>query len=265
MTELEQILDRPDSHVHFVQLYGNDDALAPNVGRYLSEGLDQGDSGIVIATPGHWSAFQQILESRGVDVPAAEGERKLLFLDAEQTLNRFMVGGVPDWNRFEKTISSSVGWLRCPPKHTVRAYGEMVGVLWTAGEYSAAIKLEEYWNQVLEVLGITLFCSYPIDIFSPEFESSGIHSILSDHTHLLPAYDAEALEAALTVSLREMLGDRADDFRSQLNATCRGAWGVVPTAQQMILWMRDNLPASADEILCRARGHYHPHSTPTSS
>lgn len=100
-------------------------------------------------TPAHREAFRQDLENRGVDVGSVEQSAKLLFLDAEQTLGRFMVNGRPEWGRFEKFVSAAVRSLGHTAGGRVRAYGEMVGILWTSGEYSAAIKLEEFWNRIL--------------------------------------------------------------------------------------------------------------------
>jgi hypothetical protein len=44
MTSWQELLDRPEPNVHFVQLYTDDVALAGNVGRYLAEGFVQGDT-----------------------------------------------------------------------------------------------------------------------------------------------------------------------------------------------------------------------------
>ena len=138
----------------------------------------------------------------------------------------------------------------------MRAYGEMVGVLWTSGEYSAAIKLEEFWNRILGSLGASLFCSYPIDVFGPEFKHSGVHAILCDHTHLLPGDAGHSLEECIRRAMDEVLGKRAQEVRSRMEAKCRPGWGIVPAAEGMILWLRENLPEFAAEILCRARRYY---------
>ncbi len=249
----QDLLDRPEPDVHFVQLYTDHAALARNVGRYLAEGFLQGDCGIVIATPAHREAFRQDLENRGVDVGSVEQSAKLLFLDAEQTLGRFMVNGRPEWRRFEKFVSAAVRSLGHTAGGRVRAYGEMVGVLWTSGEYSAAIKLEEFWNRILGSLGASLFCSYPIDVFGPEFKHSGVHAILCDHTHLLPGDAGQSLEESIRRAMDEILGKRAQDVRLRMEAKCRPGWGIVPAAEGMILWLRENVPEFAAEILCRAR------------
>jgi hypothetical protein len=74
--------------------------------------------------------FSTRLENRGADVLSLEQSAKLLFLDAEKTLRRFMVNGRPEWERFEKSISAAVRSLDDSAVGRVRAYGEMVGILW---------------------------------------------------------------------------------------------------------------------------------------
>jgi hypothetical protein len=233
--------DRQEPHDHFVELYTDDEVLASNVGRYLSEGLRNGEPGIVVATPEHCAAFRRVV---------GETVGRVLFLDAEQTLSRFMVRGRPNWERFEKTITAAVTSVDRAPGQRIRAYGEMVGLLWTSGEYSAALELENFWNRILASLGALLYCAYPIDIFGPEFQASSIHGILCDHTHLLPAHGSEALERSLRTAMGDVLGMDAVEFNPP------AAWGTVPSAERMILWLRETYPRLAPDILARAREDY---------
>jgi hypothetical protein len=254
MANWQRLLDTPHPHAHFVQLYTDDEMLSRNVGRYLCEGLRQGENGIVIATPAHRAAFRRNLESRGIDSGLAEQEHRLVFLDAEQTLARFVMDDVPNRARFEDIICAAVRCLRRDAR--IRAYGEMVGVLWASGQYSAATTLEECWNRVLSRLGATLFCSYPIDLFGREFEAKAVHAILCDHTHLLPADTSGILEAALTEAVNEVAGLGRGGFTPEPTAECPPGWGAVPPAERLILWVRNNLPNAADEIFRRARRDY---------
>jgi len=56
--------------------------------------------------------------------------------------------GQPDWDLFRRVIGDALRALR-PRTGTgsIRAYGEMVGLLWGAESYEAAGRLEEYWNR----------------------------------------------------------------------------------------------------------------------
>jgi len=50
----------------------------------------------------------------------------------------------------------------------VRAYGEMVDVLWQRGERDAAIRLEEFWNDLARLQTFSLLCAYCIDHLDPQ-------------------------------------------------------------------------------------------------
>jgi DcmR-like sensory protein len=256
MSSSAELLDHPEPEGHFVQLYGKDDrALARNVGRYLSEGLRRGDGLLVIATAEHRGMLvRHLKQERAYSRAVLEG--RLVFLDAAATLKRFMVDGEPDQGRFESVVGEALRSVQARAGHTgVRAYGEMVGLLWTAGQYSAAVRLEELWNEVLEANSISLFCAYPIDVFGPEFHLASVDALLCAHTHVVPADNA--LEGALNKAMDEVLGTRVDGLRRLIQANYRPAWAVLPKAEAMILWLRNNLPGSAEVILARARVYYH--------
>jgi len=255
MTQRAELLDQPEPEEHFVQLYGKDDRLlARNVSRYLSEGLRRGDGLLVIATAEHrGSMVRRLTGERTYTRAVLEG--RLVFLDAEATLNRFMVDGEPDQARFERIIGEALAGVRTRAVHSgIRAYGEMVGVLWKAGQFSAAVRLEEFWNELLQAGDVSLFCAYPIDVFSPEFQAASLDALLRAHTHVVPT--DSALDGALNRAMDEVLGDRVDDLRRLMQANHRPAWAVIPKPEAIILWLRNNLPGSVDQILDRARQYY---------
>jgi DcmR-like sensory protein len=250
-----ELLDQPKPEEHFVQLYGKDDRLLTrNVGRYLSEGLRRGDGLLVIATAEHrGTVVRHLTEERGYAAAVLEG--RLVFLDAETTLNRFLVDGEPDQARFESIIGEALRGVRASAvQNGVRAYGEMVGLLWKAGEFSAAIRLEDLWNRLLQASDVSLFCAYPIDVFSHDFKPSAVDALLCAHTHVVPT--DSALEVALNRAMDDVLGSRVAGLRKLMQTNHRPAWASMPKAEAMILWLRNNLPGSADQILGQAREYY---------
>jgi hypothetical protein len=255
MSSCKELLDRLKSTEHVVQLYGEDDRLLiQNVARFLAEGLKRGDGLLVIATPEHRTSLTGYLRSEsGYSRAVLEG--RLVFLDARSTLERFLVDGVPAPELFRSVIGESLRRVRGRAVHTgVRAYGEMVGLLWRAGDREAAIQLEGLWNDLLSESDVTLFCSYPVDVLGPEFETGTVDALLCTHTHLLPL--DSALQHALDRAMDDVLGPRAESLRPLVQTNHRPAWGAVPTAEGLVLWLRSNLPGSADEILTRAREYY---------
>jgi hypothetical protein len=257
MTYAARLLDYPEPEGHFVQFYGDDARLLTrNVARYLAEGLRRGDGLLVIATPEHSDPIGQELRKESA-YSRAVLEGCLMFLDAEATLAQLMVGERPHPERFESIIGEAVRGLRHRAGHAaVRAYGEMVGLLWKRGQYSAALQLEEFWNHLLESSHVSLFCGYPIDVFGGEFRAENVDQVLCAHTHLLPLDDA--LESALNRAMDEVLGSRMRALRGLMKANHRPSWAVVPKSEAIILWLRNNLPGSADEILQLARRYYRP-------
>lgn len=258
MCSRENLLENAHPHGHLVQFYEADEKLLTgNVSHYLWEGLKRGDGLLVIATPERTRNFTRQLIESGVDPTAAVSERSLLFLDAQETLGGFMIDGQPDWELFERNIEAAMRLVQ--PRHgrkTYRAYGEMVGILWRAGKYSAAIRLEQFWNKLLAAKGFNLFCGYPIDIFGKDFQIADVDALLCAHTHVLTAGENGDLENAITRSMDETLGSKAHEIRLLMKTNFRPSWAVMPRGEAIILWLRNNLPEDADEILSRARLYY---------
>ena len=63
----------------------------------------------------------------------------------------------------------------------------MVGLLWSAGRLSAAVRLEEYWNRLLENHAVSLFCAYPIDVFHGDYQDATLSALVNTHTHVFAA------------------------------------------------------------------------------
>jgi hypothetical protein len=255
MTSCAQLLDHVDPEGHLVQLYGKDDRLlARNIGRFMAEGLRRGDGLLAIASPEHsGSLARQLRQEPGYSKAVLEG--RLVFLDAQATLDRLMVAGQPDRELFDSVIGDALAGVQARAGHTgIRAYGEMVGILWRAGQRAAADRLEEYWNSLLRSSNIRLFCAYPIDVFGEEFQVEHVDALLCAHTHMVPI--ADDLEFVLHRAMDEVLGERVASIRAVMKANHRPSWGEVPRSEAIILWLRNNLPGSANEIL-RLTRQYH--------
>lgn len=256
MSPWDKVLESPAAQGHFVQLYESDgDALIRNVGQYLRDGIKRGDGLLVIATAEHRKAFVRELARLGADPERAVRRGQFLLLDAAETLARFMVDGEPNWERFKLTIESAIE--QCATQRArMRAYGEMVGILWSARQYSAAIRLEQFWNKLLTRSSFSLFCGYPIDVFGTDLHSGPVDDLLCAHTHLLPAGADGDIERTVDRAMSEVLGPEAESVRHRIETHRRSSWTLMPRGETAILWLRNNLPKRADEILSLAREHY---------
>lgn len=147
---------------HVVQFYRHEEELAHRVAGYLLSALQGEGVAVVIATAPHRWAFEGRLTRAGVDLAAAARDGRYRALDAADTVGTLMTGdGRVDRGAFDRVIGGLItdaGQGGRP----VRAYGEMVALLWDAGLVNAAVQLEEMWASLGLAHPFSLFCSYPI-------------------------------------------------------------------------------------------------------
>ncbi|HLJ45944.1 MAG TPA: ATP-binding protein [Bryobacteraceae bacterium] len=247
---------QPADGAHFLQFYrGDEEALNRNVTDYLWTAWKRGEGLLVVASHDHLDKFVARLRRLGIETADAIRRGLLVLLGAEQTLAQFMVDGSPDAERFDRTVGATVRAVKARAGGTgVSAYGEMVGVLWIAGQFEAAVRLEELWNHALRDSGIKLFCGYPIDILGKEFENPAVDALLCAHTHLVPSGAEGDLDRAITRATREYAcTDILDD---PVLSQCGAPIALLPTAESRILRLRQTLDGGADEILAKIRHYY---------
>jgi hypothetical protein len=174
-------------HHHAVQFYGDDASLFTTVAGFLSQGFVDGHPAIVIATEAHRIAILNHLRERLIDVDKAQQMGSLIVLDAQKTLDLFMEDGVPDRERFEGSVGKLIAEVLDGREDRVliRAYGEMVDVLWKQGKSDAAIRLEMLWNRLAQRHGFALLCGYSMGNFYKE--TKGFEDICRQHTHVVNA------------------------------------------------------------------------------
>ncbi len=154
---------------HVVQFYEKDPYLLDTLATYLRTGYDSGEPLLVIATGPHREGLEERLTAGGFDVAGALEERRYLALDAAETLSKFMVNGRPDGRLFAEVVGGALRRATAPGEPTrVRAFGEMVGLLWADGNRDAAVRLEQLWNDLASTHDFSLLCAYPIAGFSDE-------------------------------------------------------------------------------------------------
>jgi anti-sigma regulatory factor (Ser/Thr protein kinase) len=194
---------------HVVQFYDHESDLARAVGAYLAQALAAGDVSIVIATPAHRAAFREQLAMAGF----AAGETDsgaIVWLDAAETLARFMPDGRIDTDAFNDVVG---GLLRQASERgrakrsrggtgRIRAYGEMVALLWDAGDVLGAIELEKLWNELARELDFSLWCAYHGHSLAVHEHADELHDVCRLHTCVIEeatarfAADADAPLAA---------------------------------------------------------------------
>jgi hypothetical protein len=171
-------------HQHGVQFYGDDAELLDTIAGFLGEGLVAGQPLVVIATPEHRAGILAALASRFIDVEGARRIGDLVLLDAEETLATFMVNGMPDPALFRRSVGTVLlDAVRGRERTPVRAYGEMVDVLWKQGRTDSAVRLEVLWNDLADTHAFSLLCGYAIGNFYKQ--TAGYDEICRLHTHVV--------------------------------------------------------------------------------
>jgi PAS domain S-box-containing protein len=168
-----------DEAQHAVRFYVSSDELCHSVGAFLANALTHARPVVVIARPAHRDGFQQNLRERGVDIDGSIAAGDAVFLDAHDTLASFMVGGVPQRDLFRRAI---VPVLARFGKRDVAAYGEMVDILWQAGQCAAALALEEMWNELQKdpaiAVSFDLLCAYAQPADGPSTPVCEAHNVV---------------------------------------------------------------------------------------
>ena len=196
---------------HVVQFYGRDRELVAGVLRFLIGAHAAGAVTLVLATPAHRRAFEAEAAGRGLDLPATAGRGDLVWLDATELAGELLVDGRIDAEVFDRRIGRPVRALAAGGR-PIRAFGEVVGVLWEAGEVPAAIDLETRWNDLTAEVPLALYCAYP---GGPDAEpdSPDRRHVCGLHSGMLPP----------TVSDRPQTADLAD---GTTEVTCHFAGGL---------------------------------------
>jgi hypothetical protein len=145
---------------HVVQFYARDWELAAGAGQYLAEALAGGSAVVVVATPAHRRAFESYLTGVDADIAAARADGRYQAIDAAALLHRFAVAGQVDAASFEAEVGHVIRAAGAAGR-PVRVYGEMVALLWDAGQLNAALEVEALWNDLGRDIPFGLYCGYP--------------------------------------------------------------------------------------------------------
>jgi hypothetical protein len=168
---------------HLVQIYRDDGAFLDSLQGFAAGGLRAGDGVVVIANAAHLRALHGRLRARDIDLDAAALSDQYIPLDAEAVLAEFMVRGWPDDDLFESVVTDL---LRRAGKggRRVRAFGEMVALLWQQGHAAATVRLEHLWHRLCQEKAFSLFCAYPRIGFTQNADAS-IKEICAAHSRVL--------------------------------------------------------------------------------
>jgi PAS domain S-box-containing protein len=194
---------------HAVRFYQSEAFLSEAVCQFIVEGLAESEHAIIVATPAHRRAFAKQLGAK---------KSSVTMFDAEETLARFMVDDMPSWERFLAVIGPVIEEIAGPERRKVRAYGEMVDLLWQQGKRDAAIRLEEMWNDLRRHHEFSLLCAYAIDTL---YKEHSIAEICRTHSHVLPHENVAAESTRVLTTLQKL--NQEILHRAQVETALRGS------------------------------------------
>lgn len=176
---------------HSVHFYDRPSSLIDRVCEYVREGFRGGDAAILICTPEHLQSVDVCLTARGFDVAGLRASGQYVSLDAAQTLDQFMVSSRPDRVRFSDVVGGQL--LRTHATYPrVRAFGEMVALLWAQGKSQAALELEDLWNELLGHHPFSLMCAYSLDVLGKPANLHTVVDIAKLHGEVLGTVETAA-------------------------------------------------------------------------
>jgi len=187
-------------HFHAVRFYENEKSLCRIVAGFLGEGLASGQPALVVATPEHRRGIIDELRARHFDVVRMHAAGDLVMVDARKLMSGFIVDGVPDARLFAEGATRVLErTARGREALTIRAYGEMVDLLWKDGYDVAAIQLEMLWNKLARTHDFSLLCGYAMGNF---YKDACVATICAEHTHVVGADGTAIIADGRSLTIR---------------------------------------------------------------
>jgi len=247
-------LSDPEPDAHLVQLYHDEEFFAEAVAHFAAEGLAKGEAVILAATRPHRALLSGRLVSLGLDPKRLAARGQLTLLDAEQTLPKFMVDGLPDPGVLKGMAREAVAKARAGGGNPgVRWWGEMVNVLYLEGNLRGSIRLEELFDELAREEAISIFCSFQMDKFDPEIYEGALQDVCRTHGHLIPTPDDARHRDCVDRAFSEVFGPLDIPSLDLLIGGSRWSSIEMPASQALLLWLRDAAPERLGRVLSRAR------------
>ena len=166
---------------HLVQFFEDSQTLVETLDGFIGGALRAQGAGIVIAAREHLEALDRQLAASGIDVAAVKRSGQYVPVEAGQLLEQIMANRWPQPDLFRMKVGGLIerararwGW--------VRAYGEMVGVLWEHGSQGAALRLEGLWNDLARSQPFALLCGYHVNQLRTG-DRNLVKEICASHAH----------------------------------------------------------------------------------
>jgi hypothetical protein len=164
-----------------MQLFDETESLLGSVAGYLVDGWKRGDTLVVVTRPARWALVAAELRASGCPVSDYLEKGRLVALDAATTLATFMINGDPHPAKFRASAGDLIARLAGEAGTNLTIYGDMVDILASQGNFTAAERLEELWNDLATRHSFRLMCGYSSAHFGDEQTTAHLHRICGAH------------------------------------------------------------------------------------
>lgn len=148
-------------HDHAVSFYDHVHQVVATIADLVEDGLARDERVVVILQAPHAAELERSALAETGALAEARAQGRLIVLDAARTLSAFMVDGSPDPELFRLSVGGVIADAGADGT-PVRAFGEMVALLWEQDNVAGALLLEELWNELAEEHAFSLLCAYPV-------------------------------------------------------------------------------------------------------
>lgn len=169
---------------HFVHIYEKIETLTDSLCEYIVPAFIQNEGVLLITTVPNKKTILMALERRSIDVTKARVLGQLIVIDAHEMLSQFMVKGQVNRLKFQTLAGAIISDLKAKFPN-VRAYGEMVNILWQSGNLEATLELEKCWNELAANSDFLLFCGYEMSENEKKSKAHNVGDVCNSHTHLI--------------------------------------------------------------------------------
>lgn len=177
---------------HLVQIYENESHFMNTLEGFAGSGILSGDSVIIIAKQFHLDQLNERLLKHNFNIESLIENSLYIPLEANEVLSKFMINGWPDEKMFNNVISEILDRAR-ENGRKLRAFGEMVAILWEQGNNRATVRLENLWHNLHALDRFSLYCAYPKSGFTRQYDDS-ISEICRAHSKIIDGENRPSTE-----------------------------------------------------------------------
>jgi len=168
------------SSEHFVMLFDSTASRGSALATFMTQARASRRPLVVLAAGLHWEAAIAAAGPAAADFSRGLADGSIIYGDAEVAVADICRAGYPQRTLFEDRILSRVRSVR--DGREVYVYGELVDILAGRGDFDAAVRLEQFWNDALAAIPIRLMCGYTATHFAAERTEGYLRGVCECHS-----------------------------------------------------------------------------------